>query len=54
MDVEEGFITFLNIPGDLLVKAGKLKGAFGKLNTEHLHVRLFADTEPRLGAKKAS
>ncbi|HEV8268138.1 MAG TPA: hypothetical protein VGR00_07895, partial [Thermoanaerobaculia bacterium] len=41
--VEEGYITFLNIPGDLLVKAGKLKGAFGKLNTEHLHVRLFAD-----------
>jgi hypothetical protein len=41
--VEEGYITFLNIPGELLVKAGKLKGAFGKLNTEHLHVRLFAD-----------
>ena len=43
VDVEEGFITFLNLPGDLLVKAGKLKGAFGKLNTEHLHARLFAD-----------
>lgn len=44
VSVEEGFITFLNIPGKLLVKAGKFKGAFGKVNTEHLHVRLFADT----------
>jgi hypothetical protein len=41
--VEEGYITFLNIPGDLLLKVGKMKGAFGKLNTEHLHVRLFTD-----------
>ncbi|MBL8113809.1 MAG: hypothetical protein JNK60_13085 [Acidobacteria bacterium] len=41
--VEEGFITFLSLPLDLVVKAGKLKGAFGKLNTEHLHTRLFAD-----------
>jgi hypothetical protein len=41
--VEEGFITFLNLPGDIVLKAGQLKGAFGKLNTEHLHVRLFAD-----------
>ncbi|MEO6324498.1 MAG: hypothetical protein ABIT01_13575 [Thermoanaerobaculia bacterium] len=42
--VEEGFITFLHLPGDLVVKAGKIKAAFGKLNTEHLHVRQFADT----------
>ena len=41
--VEEGYITFLNLPADLLVKVGKLKGAFGKLNTEHTHARLFAD-----------
>lgn len=41
--IEEGFITFLNLPGDVLLRAGKLKAAFGKLNTEHLHVRLFAD-----------
>jgi hypothetical protein len=41
--VEEAYITFLSLPGDFLLKAGKLKGAFGKLNTEHLHVRLFAD-----------
>jgi hypothetical protein len=41
--VEEGYVTFLNLPGDLLVKAGRMKGTFGKLNTEHAHVRLFAD-----------
>jgi hypothetical protein len=42
--IEEGYITFLTLPGDFIVKAGKLKGAFGKVNTEHLHSRLFADT----------
>lgn len=42
--IEEGYVTFLTVPGDLLVKVGRLKGAFGKVNTEHLHVRLFADT----------
>lgn len=41
--VEEGYITFLQLPADLVVKVGKLKGAFGKLNTEHTHARLFAD-----------
>jgi hypothetical protein len=41
--VEEGYITFLNLPGEILLKVGQLKGAFGKLNTEHLHLRLFAD-----------
>ena len=42
--IEEGYITFLTMPGDFLLKVGQLKGAFGKLNTEHLHVRAFADT----------
>lgn len=41
--IEEGYITFLTIPGDFILKVGRLKGAFGKLNTEHLHVRPFAD-----------
>jgi len=41
--IEEGTITFLTVPGDFILKVGRLKGAFGKLNTEHLHVRLFAD-----------
>ena len=42
--IEEGYITFLTLPGDFLLKAGKLKGAFGKVNTEHLHARPFTDT----------
>ncbi|MGZ5429012.1 MAG: hypothetical protein ACXWFS_08390, partial [Thermoanaerobaculia bacterium] len=42
--IEEGYLTFLTVPGDFLLKVGKLKGAFGKINTEHTHVRSFADT----------
>lgn len=42
--IEEGFITFLTLPGDLILKAGKFKAAFGKMNTEHPHVRPYADT----------
>ncbi|HEY3350157.1 MAG TPA: hypothetical protein VGM13_10310 [Thermoanaerobaculia bacterium] len=42
--IEEGYITFLTLPGDFIVKAGKFKGAFGKVNTEHPHVRQYADT----------
>lgn len=42
--IEEGTITFLTVPGDFLLKVGRLKGAFGKINTEHTHVRSFADT----------
>lgn len=41
--VEEGYITFLHLPADLIVKAGRIKAAFGKLNTEHLHIRQFVD-----------
>ncbi len=42
--IEEGYITFLTLPWDLLAKAGKFKAAFGKMNTEHPHVRQYADT----------
>ncbi|HQQ76516.1 MAG TPA: hypothetical protein PLB01_04110 [Thermoanaerobaculia bacterium] len=42
--IEEGFITFLTLPGDFIAKAGKFKAAFGKVNTEHPHVRQYADT----------
>lgn len=43
VDVEEGFVTFLHLPWDLLVKAGKFKVAFGKVNTLHLHVLPWPD-----------
>ncbi len=42
--IEEGTITFLSLPWDFLAKAGKFKAAFGKVNTEHPHVRQYADT----------
>jgi len=37
VDVEEGFITFTALPGNLLLKAGKLRAQFGKMNTLHTH-----------------
>ena len=43
VDLEEGFITFTTLPGGLLVKAGKMRAAFGKVNTLHTHVLPWAD-----------
>ncbi|MGH9317825.1 MAG: hypothetical protein ACRD1P_12060 [Thermoanaerobaculia bacterium] len=43
VEIEEGFVTFLHLPGDLLVKAGKFKAQFGKINTLHLHVLPWPD-----------
>jgi hypothetical protein len=36
-EIEEGFITFTALPGNLLLKAGKLRAQFGKMNTLHTH-----------------
>src|SRR5262245_30774406 len=43
VEVEEGFITFPAIPGGLLLKVGKIRAAFGKVNTLHSHVIPWAD-----------
>jgi hypothetical protein len=43
VEVEEGFITFNTLPGGLLLKAGKLRGAFGKVNAMHNHVLPWTD-----------
>jgi hypothetical protein len=43
LDVEEGFITFPTLPGGLLMKVGKMKAQFGKVNTMHSHVLPWAD-----------
>lgn len=43
VDLEEGFITFPAIPGGFLVKAGKQRAAFGKVNMLHTHVLPWAD-----------
>ena len=37
VDLEEGFLTFPTLPGGLLVKVGKQRAAFGKVNTFHTH-----------------
>jgi hypothetical protein len=43
VDVEEAFITFPTLPGGLLMKAGKLRSAFGKVNTLHSHLLPWSD-----------
>jgi len=37
LEVEEGYITFTSLPSNLLVKAGKMRASFGKVNTLHTH-----------------
>jgi hypothetical protein len=41
--IEEGFITFPTLPGGLLAKVGRLRAAFGKVNTFHTHVTPWTD-----------
>jgi len=43
VNVEEGFITFTSLPGNFVVKAGKMRSAFGKVNTMHNHVLPWID-----------
>jgi hypothetical protein len=43
LEIEEGFITFTSLPGGLLAKVGKMRGAFGKVNTLHNHVLPWTD-----------
>jgi hypothetical protein len=41
--VEEGFITFTSLPGNFLLKAGKMRASFGKVNAMHNHVMPWTD-----------
>ena len=43
VDLEEGFITFPAIPGGVLLKAGKMRAAFGKANALHSHAIPWTD-----------
>jgi hypothetical protein len=43
VELEEGFATLTELPGDLQVKVGKMRAAFGKVNTLHTHVLPWAD-----------
>jgi hypothetical protein len=37
VDLEEGYLTFPTLPGGVLMKVGKLRAAFGRVNTFHTH-----------------
>jgi hypothetical protein len=43
LEVEEGYITFTSLPARLLLKAGKMRAQFGKVNTLHTHAMPTAD-----------
>ena len=43
VELEEGFMTFTELPGGLLTKVGKMRAAFGKVNTLHNHVLTWTD-----------
>jgi len=41
--VEEGYITFPTLPGGFLLRVGKMRDAFGKVDSQHNHVLPFID-----------
>lgn len=43
VELEEGFITFTALPKGFVAKAGKMRAAFGKVNTLHNHVLPWVD-----------
>src|SRR5262249_21752036 len=43
VDIEEGYLTFSALPGALQLRGGKMRSAFGKVNTMHLHGRPWID-----------
>jgi hypothetical protein len=43
LEIEEGFITFTTLPGALLLKAGKMRAQFGKVNASHNHTLVWTD-----------
>jgi hypothetical protein len=42
-ELEEAYLTFNTLPGGLLLKAGKMRAAFGKINTQHPHTMPWTD-----------
>src|SRR6266850_1739164 len=43
VSVEEAYVTFTSLPAGLLLKVGKMRANFGKVNTMHNHVLPFID-----------
>lgn len=41
--LEEGYITFTALPGSFVARVGKMRSAFGKVNTMHNHVLPWVD-----------
>ena len=43
VELEEGYLTFTSLPAGLQIKVGKMRAAFGKVNTLHNHVLSWTD-----------
>ena len=43
IEVEEGYVTFPSVPGGLLVKVGRMRSNFGRLNAFHNHTLPWTD-----------
>ena len=43
VNVEEAYVTFTSLPAGLLLKVGKMRADFGKVNTTHNHALPFID-----------
>ncbi len=43
VNLEEGYLTFTSLPGALQLRVGKMRAAFGKVNTLHNHVLPWTD-----------
>lgn len=43
LEIEEGFVTFTSLPSSFLLKVGKMRAQFGKVNTLHTHAMPTAD-----------
>jgi hypothetical protein len=43
VDLEEGYLTLTSLPAGLQIKVGKMRAAFGKVNTLHNHVLPWVD-----------
>jgi hypothetical protein len=56
LEVEEGYITFTSLPAGILLKAGKMRAQFGKVNTMHTHILPWIDrpllTENMIGGEE--
>ena len=49
IEVEEGYLTTTSLPWNLQLRAGMMRAAFGRQNTQHLHVQDFT-RRPALNA----